>query len=85
MSQVITRVVRTEQLQMTGLHPDARVVRAESFQMTCPSEIATISSAAVAGDLPEFSSPQLHALQYPVADFNFPCYEMTGVVTDVED
>ena len=78
------RVVRTEQLQMTGLHPGARVVRTESLQMTCPRETATISRAAVAEDLPELSSPQLHALQYPMAEFNFPCYELTGVVTDVE-
>lgn len=79
------RVVRTEQLQMTGLHPSARVIRTEQLQMTGLGEIAIISDAAVARGLPELDSPQLHRLTYPVATFNFPCYELTRVVTDVAD
>ena len=36
---------------------------------------ATMSAAA---------DPQVHELHYPVADLEYPSYELTGVVTDVE-
>ena len=30
-------------------------------------------------------SPQLYELQYPLTEFKFPSYELTSVLTDVED
>ena len=81
-AQDMGQVIRTDQLQMTGLHPGARVIRTEQLQMTGLGKTATGSATAVTEEIPQLGPPQLHELEYPVAEFAYPTYEMTGAVTD---
>ena len=77
----VARVVRTGQLQMTGLHPGARVIRTGQLQMTGLGETAI---GVAVEELSGVRSPQSYGLQYPVAELEYPSYELSGVATRVE-